>query len=99
MSEARQLPTPAQDGIGEEPWENTLGAQFSASLHAFARQRAWPELCSPPAELAEGITDQAEERAGKLLDRPFLRIATLALLVQSATTAIQNLVSECSAVW
>ena len=36
--------------------------------------------------------------AGKPLDRPFLRIATLAMIVQFATGTIQNLVAECSAV-
>jgi len=99
MSGERHLLATRPNGTDHDaPWENTIGAQFSASLHTFTRQRDWPELCSPPAELAEGVADQAEERAGKPLDRQFLRIATLALLVQSATTSIQNLVAECSAV-
>ncbi|HLW52956.1 MAG TPA: DUF559 domain-containing protein [Candidatus Angelobacter sp.] len=99
MSEERKTITTGAEAHDEHAlWENTIGAQFSSSLHTFMRLHSWPALCSTPAELAEIIADQAEEQAGKPLDRQFLRITTLALLVQSATTSMQNLVAECSAV-
>src|SRR5579864_5149488 len=99
MSEERKTITTGAEAHDEHAlWENTIGAQFSSSLHTFMRLHSWPALCSTPAELAEIIADQAEEQAGKPLDRQFLRITTLALLVQSATTSMQNLVAECAAV-
>src|SRR5690348_6925089 len=95
MSEARPAAVPF---LERDLWDNSLASQFSASLYKFTRQRDWPRLDSSPAHLAESIIEQAEERAEKPLDHSFLKIAILALNVQTMTTAIQNLVAECSAV-